>query len=100
MICFTLHCGNEHTFEGWFRDGAAYERQVLEGDVSCPTCGDRSVRKAMMAPAVVRSGSRDPVPAPAPETSTPVAPMPDEVKAAFAMALMRRLRAHVVENFE
>ncbi|MGD9510584.1 MAG: DUF1178 family protein [Geminicoccaceae bacterium] len=100
MICFTLHCGNEHTFEGWFRDGAAYERQVLEGDVSCPTCGDRSVRKAMMAPAVVRSGSRDPVPAPAPETSTPVAPMPDEVKAAFAMALMRRLRAHVVEYFE
>lgn len=98
MICFSLHCGNDHTFEGWFRDGAAYERQALDGDVSCPICGDRSVRKAMMAPAVVRSGSRGP--APVTEPSAPAAAVPDEVKAAFAVAMLRRLRAHVVENFE
>lgn len=100
MICFSLHCGNDHTFEGWFRDGAAYERQALDGDVSCPICGDRSVRKAMMAPAVVRSGSRGPAPAPVTEPSAPAAAVPDEVKAAFAVAMLRRLRAHVVENFE
>lgn len=98
MIRFTLHCGNDHTFEGWFREGAAYERQARDGDIACPTCGDRSVRKAMMAPAVVRSGARGP--APVQEQSAPAVPAPDEVKAAFAVAMLRRLRAHVVENFE
>jgi hypothetical protein len=98
MICFSLHCGNDHTFEGWFRDGAAYEQQARGGDIACPTCGDRSVRKAMMAPAVVRSGARGS--APVQEQSAPPAPAPDEVKAAFAVAMLRQLRAHVVENFE
>jgi len=100
MICFSLHCGNDHTFEGWFRDGATYERQAQDGDIACPTCGDRSVRKAMMAPAVVRSGSRAPVPVPVQEPAAPAAQVPDEVKAAFAVAMLRRLHTHVMENFE
>ena len=99
MICFSLHCANDHTFEGWFRDGASYDRQAQAGDIACPTCGDRSVRKAMMAPAVVRSGSR--APATAQEQPAPAAPpVPDPAKAAIAMAMLRQLRAHVVANFE
>lgn len=98
MICFSLHCANDHTFEGWFRDGASYDRQAQAGDIACPTCGDRSVRKAMMAPAVVR-GSR--APATAQEQPAPAAPpVPDPAKAAIAMAMLRQLRAHVVANFE
>ena len=52
MIRFALHCGRDHSFEGWFKDGQTFERQAGEGDIACPVCGDRSVRKAMMAPAV------------------------------------------------
>jgi hypothetical protein len=98
MICFSLNCENDHTFEGWFRDGATYERQAQDGDIACPTCGVRAVRKAMMAPAVVRSGGRDLVPVP--EPAVPAPPVTDEVKAAFAVAMLRRLRTHVMENFE
>ncbi len=58
VICFALHCANDHTFEGWFRDGASFDRQAEEGSIACPTCGDSTVRKAMMAPAVVRSAVR------------------------------------------
>lgn len=99
MICFSLNCANGHNFEGWFRDGATYERQAHDGDVSCPTCGDRAVRKALMAPAVVRSASREA--APPPPSAAPVStPPPDQVKTAFAVAMLRQLRAHVEANFE
>ena len=100
MICFSLHCGNDHTFEGWFRDGASFDRQAEEGSVACPTCGDSTVRKAMMAPAVVRSAVRA-VAAPV-ETPVAVAPaqMPDHAKAAVMMAMLRKMREHVEKNFE
>jgi hypothetical protein len=100
VICFSLHCTNGHTFEGWFRDGATFDRQTEEGSVICPTCGDSSVRKAMMAPAVVRSSSR----AVAVQTEAPAAVVPaqapDHAKAAVMMAMLRRMREHVEKNFE
>ncbi|MFO1046762.1 MAG: DUF1178 family protein [Geminicoccaceae bacterium] len=99
MICFSLNCANGHNFEGWFRDGATYERQAHDGDVSCPTCGDRAVRKALMAPAVVRSASREVTPSPPAAAPVPTPPA-DQVKAAFAVAMLRQLRAHVEANFE
>ena len=100
MICFSLHCRNNHTFEGWFRDGASFDRQAEEGSVACPTCGNGTVRKAMMAPAVVRSAGRV-VAAPV-ETPVAAAPtqMPDHAKAAVMMAMLRKMREHVEKNFE
>jgi hypothetical protein len=50
MILFNLLCGQEHEFEAWFRDGAAYDAQAAVGEIACPVCGDSSVRKAPMAP--------------------------------------------------
>ena len=97
MICFSLLCANEHSFEGWFRDGDTFDRQAGEGEVSCPHCGDSTVRKAMMAPAVVRSGARSEVmvkPVAAPEA------VPDEAKAAMMIAMLRKMREHVEKSFE
>lgn len=54
MILFALRCSEQHEFEGWFRDGAAYEAQAAAGDITCPVCGTRSVTKAPMAPRVAR----------------------------------------------
>ncbi len=54
MILFHLICGQNHEFEGWFPSGDAYERQVKAGEVSCPLCNDRVVRKAPMAPGVLK----------------------------------------------
>lgn len=50
MILFELRCARDHHFEGWFRDGAAYDAQVAAGEIACPVCGDTQVSKAIMAP--------------------------------------------------
>ena len=50
MILYQLSCNDEHTFEAWFRDGAAFDQQVRTGHVECPYCGSTQVAKAPMAP--------------------------------------------------
>src|SRR5438876_11364559 len=55
MILFTLRCARGHEFEGWFRDGDAFEAQQKAGEIACPDCSDTSVEKAVMAPRLGRS---------------------------------------------
>ncbi len=59
MISFNLRCGGDHTFEAWFQDGAAYERQAAAGEVACPICADTTVEKAPMAPRVASGKARE-----------------------------------------
>ena len=87
MIRYALLCHHDHAFEAWFRDSAAFDLQREAGQVACPACGDLAVRKAVMAPAVRRSGAKRaeapagaatepaPPPTPAPAGGTP-APTP------------------------
>jgi hypothetical protein len=103
MIRFSLHCANDHAFEGWFRDGASFERQSAEMSISCPDCGNSDVRKAMMAPAIVRSASRAVAlpPVPTPATAAPTsADLPAHGKAAMMVAVLRKVREHVEAHFE
>jgi hypothetical protein len=53
MIKYALGCADGHTFESWFPDSDAYEKQRKRGLVVCPECGSTRVDKAIMAPAVV-----------------------------------------------
>jgi hypothetical protein len=53
MIKYALGCAEGHTFESWFPDSAAYEKQRKRGFVGCPECGSTEIDKAIMAPAVV-----------------------------------------------
>ena len=59
MILFNLICARDHEFEGWFRSGAAYDTQVAAGEVNCPICQDCRVRKAPMAPGVIKGATGD-----------------------------------------
>lgn len=68
MILFTLRCPEQHEFEAWFRDGAAYEAQAKAGDIACPICGAHGVTKAPMAPRVARR-REEALPAPIPEVA-------------------------------
>lgn len=45
MIAFDLQCAKGHTFEGWFEDNKAYERQNKKKMVACPVCNETSVSK-------------------------------------------------------
>lgn len=52
MIVFDLKCGHGHVFEAWFASSGAYDDQRTRRLISCPTCGDDEVAKAVMAPNV------------------------------------------------
>jgi hypothetical protein len=109
MIHYQLRCSDDHAFDGWFRDSAAFDDQAARGLVECPSCGDVKVRRALMAPAVPRKG-RKAAPAieqgepemPATVPATPPAPslaalaaarLPDEVR-----AVLQRIRAEVEKH--
>lgn len=58
MIVFDLKCRNAHVFEAWFGSSSDYADQQARGLVDCPICGDRSIEKAVMAPAVGTKGNK------------------------------------------
>ncbi len=58
MIVFDLRCGGAHVFEAWFGSSADYEGQRKRGLIACPLCGDSTIDKAVMAPAVAAKGNR------------------------------------------
>ncbi|MGE4324395.1 MAG: DUF1178 family protein [Sphingobium sp.] len=59
MIVFDLKCdGAGHVFEAWFGSSEDYADQQARALLSCPICGDMSVSKAVMAPAVAPKGNR------------------------------------------
>ncbi len=101
MICFELVCGNAHRFEAWFKSGAAYEEQEAAGQLACPLCGDRTIRKAPMAPAIARSreAAKNAEARAEPETLEGEA---ERRKAALATLLrqMRAVQTYVEQNFE
>ena len=55
MIRFNLKCDQNHEFESWFQSGAAFDKLVGAGMVSCTTCGSTKIAKSIMAPAVSTS---------------------------------------------
>ena len=58
MIVFDLRCGARHVFEAWFGSTADFDAQGARGLISCPICGDATVTKAAMAPAVPAKGNQ------------------------------------------
>jgi len=110
MIKYALVCDKKHTFETWFANSAAYDKQVKRKLVTCPVCDSAKVEKALMAPRLTarsnkRSGkviehhaaaeSTVATPVPAPESS-PVAMMSPQEKE-FRTKL-KELRDHLVKN--
>ncbi len=82
MILYSLRCGKDHQFEGWFRDAAGYDAQAATGEIECPTCGDTGIAKAPMAPQI--SAPRQ-----------PAAPSPVEIR-----RKLTQIRRHVEQNCE
>ena len=57
MILYQLQCEKEHSFEAWFKDSQAFDKQSKRKLLSCPTCGSSKITKALMAPRIGKSGS-------------------------------------------
>ena len=52
MIVYQLECGQGHYFEGWFASADACDKQAAEGQIECPACSSREIRKLPSAPHV------------------------------------------------
>ena len=90
MIKYTLECENEHRFESWFRDSAAYDTLAAAGHIACSVCGSDAVKKAIMAP-TVRASEKS--------ASKPAADhAPLSAPASPAEVALRELRAAVEKN--
>jgi hypothetical protein len=95
MIRYTLRCEQDHSFESWFQDSAAYDSQAKRKLVTCPVCGSAEVEKAIMAPRIVSKKGRDKLPAPV-EATAPVETSATE-STPLMMAQERELRAKIKE---
>ena len=89
MIKFTLTCEKDHSFEGWFGSSEDFIDQQQRGLVSCPYCHSVEVEKALMAPSVSTSKTRDKI---------SVAPLDQKRQALFAE--MKELRQKITANAE
>ena len=52
MIRYRLQCPDDHQFDAWFANSAAYDTQATRGLVACAVCDSIKIEKAMMAPNV------------------------------------------------
>ena len=106
MIRYALNCEQGHTFESWFQNSAAYDKQAKRGLVTCPICGSAKVEKAMMAPRLARAdappepptptASPPAAPAPVPAAKTPIAIMSSQERE--LRQKLKELRDHVTKN--
>ncbi len=86
MIAFDLQCANGHTFEGWFEDADAYEKQRKEGLINCPVCNDVSIARIPSTFAIKNA------------SASPVGEIPDHQVA--LMALNQKISEYVEKNFD
>jgi hypothetical protein len=97
MISFSLLCDNGHEFDGWFRNGAAFDEQASAGALACPVCGSEKVEKGLMAPSIPAKSNRadDTI-----ATKKPVYSGTPDPKVVELMEQVRRLRKHVEDTAE
>ena len=55
MIHYQLRCRANHSFEGWFRDSATFEKQAAAREIACPSCDGTDIDRAPMAPRLAKS---------------------------------------------
>ncbi|HWL79841.1 MAG TPA: DUF1178 family protein [Roseomonas sp.] len=100
MIHYQLRCDQDHSFDGWYKDSAAFEKLAGAGLIECPVCGGTRIERALMAPAIGKSREVEaPPPAPIQAADTgktaqaAAGPMPAQV-----LALLQRMRAEVEKS--
>jgi hypothetical protein len=105
MIRYALRCGQDHTFESWFQDSAAYDAQVRRKLVTCPVCNSTEIEKAIMAPRIAsRKGRAKETPAPpVPAAAATETPAAESMPLLMAQerelrAKLKELRDHIVKN--
>ncbi len=115
MIRYALACDQGHSFESWFANSAAYDKQTKRGLVTCPLCGSAKVEKAIMAPNLAPNlasasppaeaavpqppgpSPAPPAPPPPPLQPTPMPGIPPKNPVAMMSPVERELRQKLKE---
>ena len=108
MIRYALNCDHGHTFESWFANSAAYDKQAKRALVACPVCDSTKVEKAIMSPRLGRADAADTPPMKLPMPAVP-APGPVQGPVQGPVAVMspperelrkklKELRDHITKN--
>ncbi|MCB1476910.1 MAG: DUF1178 family protein [Rhodobiaceae bacterium] len=92
MIRYQLSCSNTHAFEGWFASADAFDKQKAAGLLECPECGTTEVEKALMAPSVSTSRSKER------RQSVATVSQPADPRRQELLDTMRKLKSVVTEN--
>lgn len=92
MIRYDLTCDKGHSFDGWFRDSATYDKQEKRRLVLCPVCDLHKVSKQLMAPGIPAKSNTKP------EQPTRVFSGPADPRQQMLMKMMRELRKQVEQN--
>jgi hypothetical protein len=92
MIRYDLQCDHGHEFDSWFRDSAAFDKQVKRRLIACPACESTQISKQLMAPGIPTKSNAKPE---APAKVFAGTPDPRQV---MLMKMMRELRKHVETN--
>jgi len=111
MIRYALTCEQGHTFESWFQNSAAHDKQAKRGLVACPQCGSAKVEKALMTPQLSGTKKRSKMSAPTPDAPAaaqvpatlpaPHAPAPVAMVSPQERELrkkLKELREHLTKN--
>lgn len=111
MIRYRLICRCNREFDAWFSSSAAYDAQEAGGQIVCPACGSREVKKALMAPRIATAiGTPAGVDQPSASTSSgahapataaaALTASADIEKVRELMGELRQLRDRIVANSE
>ena len=96
MIRYQLRCKNDHKFDGWFPNIAEFERQQKKDLLICPMCDTKRVDRAIMAPAVGKTKTQKK------KTNDYTDQITNDtmIPAAQAKNILRRIRKHIVTEFD
>jgi|SaaInlStandDraft_2_1057019.scaffolds.fasta_scaffold48571_2 hypothetical protein len=105
MIVYDLSCDNDHEFESWFKNSAAYDSLRKGRKIACPICGSAKIHKAPMAPNISKSGIKDLAPPVVPDEAkvkVPDVTESDDMTTAMTKAVeaIKELQTTIEKNFD
>ena len=104
MIIYKLACQGGHEFEGWFGDSADFDRQKLEGLLTCPVCHSKQVQRLLGGVPLTQHSPEPTAPAKPPNPVKLKAPLPGLVQTKTIkidpVVLIKALNHHVHTHYE
>ena len=95
MIKYQLKCNHDHIFDGWFPNITEFERQQSKKLIVCPMCDSTKVDRDIMSPNIGKTKKKTKS-----KDYTDQITNDTMIPAAQAKNILRRIRKHIVTEFD